>query len=911
MAALKEKGVSERLFSAGIVGAGRSAHRVIEKLSASNDKLLRPKATALINDLLKQLDKAAKTLADAIQREKRYPELQSAKEELQCRRAGLEARLIGLRQEERKLQLLLSLWAPYCELKQAETSLSLLAGIPEFPESAEALLMKTVVDLENAGKDEEELKLREQALTARLEAEKRKVSLAVKALGVRIEAYCAQIELHRDRLLKLPGLKQRQDAIRRELNERIARLNNDWNARDLASFDSSMPRSEELNCWQRQLAQTAEEKKDAARTLIMRREKAAALKEEEEKLRFAWQSVPPVSKDELIRRQSALRFLRGALPRKETLEAQLEVQKLRAGTERKSGWSQTFARAACFLLLALGACSAAYALFGAKHDSRVFALLACVFGLGACIAALLRRGLGRDQTAELELARLEQELRRFEAESEQEMFVLSIEPPLRAFALEESDLRLQSEQARCERAEQLKLAMDRAASEWRTAEAAAQEAEAVLFSAERHDAETAGNWRKFLASWGVSPLLSPEAARSFYNEAAQTKRLHEEVQRNAAELEQLEDAARVWEQQVQELIAESGEAATDESGEALVQMLVALKNRLGEVRKSEEVSAELVLALDEAAAKAAAGAARRAAAEEKLGQLLASAGACDEHDYRLKLKQDEERRRLQATIRDRMLQIDQGAGGVGAFTEILALLASGSTDEWQTKLDETTDQLHSADRERVEAIQTETAIAGELEQLERAGDIPQIENDVEQLQAELSSVVLQWKTNRAAEELVRQTLRRYASERQPAALEAASRVFARITRRYMSIIQEDEGEKLVVIDAQQGRKALDALSRGTAEQLYLCLRLGLVEEFSRRTEPLPMIMDDVLVNFDRERAKDTLLAIEEFSRINQTLLFTCHPWIEELVREVIPEACVVRLPASERTGGLPIVPQPS
>ena len=43
------------------------------------------------------------------------------------------------------------------------------------------------------------------------------------------------------------------------------------------------------------------------------------------------------------------------------------------------------------------------------------------------------------------------------------------------------------------------------------------------------------------------------------------------------------------------------------------------------------------------------------------------------------------------------------------------------------------------------------------------------------------------------------------------------------------------------------------LSRGTREQLYLAVRLGLIEEFAQRGTSLPLVLDEILVNFDPER----------------------------------------------------------
>jgi len=86
-----------------------------------------------------------------------------------------------------------------------------------------------------------------------------------------------------------------------------------------------------------------------------------------------------------------------------------------------------------------------------------------------------------------------------------------------------------------------------------------------------------------------------------------------------------------------------------------------------------------------------------------------------------------------------------------------------------------------------------------------------------------------------------------------------------------------------------------ALSRGTAEQLYLALRFGFIREYSKRSEPLPLIMDEILVNFDSPRAKATASVLADFSREHQILYFTCHPEAVALFREVDPKIPVMEI----------------
>ncbi|HKH89105.1 MAG TPA: hypothetical protein VKA05_09775, partial [Acidimicrobiales bacterium] len=79
-------------------------------------------------------------------------------------------------------------------------------------------------------------------------------------------------------------------------------------------------------------------------------------------------------------------------------------------------------------------------------------------------------------------------------------------------------------------------------------------------------------------------------------------------------------------------------------------------------------------------------------------------------------------------------------------------------------------------------------------------------------------------------------------------------------------------------------ESIDAtsLSRGTIEQLYLCLRLGLADCFAERSVSLPVVLDDVLVNFDPERARAVATELAASARSHQILLMTCHPHLAEL-----------------------------
>ncbi len=85
------------------------------------------------------------------------------------------------------------------------------------------------------------------------------------------------------------------------------------------------------------------------------------------------------------------------------------------------------------------------------------------------------------------------------------------------------------------------------------------------------------------------------------------------------------------------------------------------------------------------------------------------------------------------------------------------------------------------------------------------------------------------------------------------------------------------GEGWSVNGLQVGDRTEDfeALSGGAKEQVGLLVRLGLAEVLGQG-EPLPIVLDDCLVNTDAERQQDMLRILHRASKKQQILLFSCH-----------------------------------
>ncbi|MDD4127091.1 MAG: hypothetical protein PHV39_05325, partial [Methanomicrobium sp.] len=153
----------------------------------------------------------------------------------------------------------------------------------------------------------------------------------------------------------------------------------------------------------------------------------------------------------------------------------------------------------------------------------------------------------------------------------------------------------------------------------------------------------------------------------------------------------------------------------------------------------------------------------------------------------------------------------------------------------------------------------------------------------------------EWAKRVIAGYLLQKAVEKYEEERQPAVIREAKSIFSDISGgRYPNIIKPLESD-IMVEEINGKRKNVAQLSRGTAEQLYLALRFGYINEYGKHDVRLPVVFDDILVNFDPERKEKSCRAIAQLADNNQILYFTCHPETAMMLKESRPDAVIVDL----------------
>ncbi len=218
------------------------------------------------------------------------------------------------------------------------------------------------------------------------------------------------------------------------------------------------------------------------------------------------------------------------------------------------------------------------------------------------------------------------------------------------------------------------------------------------------------------------------------------------------------------------------------------------------------------------------------------------------------------------------------------------------------------------DAEKTEGAAERARLESELQETDRRVGAAEVElrpfdgrsSTVEQLaalesrRAELRDRAGEWARVTVARALLERQMARFSAQQQPRLLERVSKLFAAMTGgRYRRVYQRlDEARSFVAVRDSGVEVTPAALSTGTREQLYLAVRLAYVDQYCAGAEPLPLVLDDVLVNFDDDRATATLAVLGQFAAEGraQVLLLTCHSHLVALAKKVLPSLIPAELP---------------
>ncbi|MBX6395008.1 MAG: AAA family ATPase, partial [Alicyclobacillaceae bacterium] len=406
-------------------------------------------------------------------------------------------------------------------------------------------------------------------------------------------------------------------------------------------------------------------------------------------------------------------------------------------------------------------------------------------------------------------------------------------------------------------------------------------------------------WQRWLAEQGLPlhwewPQVS--AAMDGFDRLQELRGRREDVERR---LRQLEEESRTWRAELKALCLLGGMAVPPdwpEGGEWETSACRWLQRAWEEEEQRAARRDRVGEALREAERRWAETAQRLRRVEEDLQQGWAALGVSGEEQWRNlrpRLLRRRERREQRRTLEEQMRRLCGGELPLSDvekwdFPRIEAVLEDLDRDE------------EEVDRRMKELVARRSALVARRKELEEGQSLAHWIQRREEIAERLRREVEEWAVNALALHLLRRTKERYERVRQPAVIRRASTLFAALTGgRYSRIVVPLGEETWYAEDGDGKRWPLDQLSRGTAEQLYLAIRLGLIEDLRQRGLVPPVIMDDVLVNFDPVRRRRAVALLAELARERQLFYLTCHPEVVEEFRRASEEVVVVELSSLE------------
>jgi uncharacterized protein YhaN len=206
-------------------------------------------------------------------------------------------------------------------------------------------------------------------------------------------------------------------------------------------------------------------------------------------------------------------------------------------------------------------------------------------------------------------------------------------------------------------------------------------------------------------------------------------------------------------------------------------------------------------------------------------------------------------------------------------------------------------------REAVEVRSDElSSLRGMLDGEGRDAAMALARQELEGLRARAQALADGYVVEALAVRLLDRARERFERERQPEVTRIAGGVMRALTQgRYADVRVPLDGAGISVVTDRGVLKPTDELSRGTLEQLYLALRVGFLSSL-RAGRSLPVLMDDVVVNFDEERRAGAAAAIAELARDRQVVFFTCHPETAAVLADAVPGHASIVLDRCELKG---------
>ena len=409
------------------------------------------------------------------------------------------------------------------------------------------------------------------------------------------------------------------------------------------------------------------------------------------------------------------------------------------------------------------------------------------------------------------------------------------------------------------------------------------QAKALLVEAEKRREAAESVWEQWLENHDMDAAWSPDIAEHALGRVIRLAEVAGDRKSAEANATRLQKEAEAYRQRAAAVFKSIGRSVP--KGDQLPVEIRRLEEERALNATNRNLHAQLATDISETETRRETRLTGIKQAEARRDHLVKTGEAKDEEEFRHRGKLHEQLGTLTADIAALESSIRK-LSGTADLNALEAELAGESRDhltaeqaELKTRIEEAEPRLAAAYEERGAAEKHQRSLCSN-------DRVTQLRAREEGLLEDLEVYARDWARHAVANHLLDEAKERHAQANQPKVIQAAGRYFETITGgRYVKVFSPPGGNTMKVIDSEGRSKDADDLSRGAMEQLYLAIRFGYIAAQETGPESLPLLMDDVLVNFDPERTRAAAAAILQLAQTRQIFFFTCHPELVEIFRK--------------------------
>jgi uncharacterized protein YhaN len=364
--------------------------------------------------------------------------------------------------------------------------------------------------------------------------------------------------------------------------------------------------------------------------------------------------------------------------------------------------------------------------------------------------------------------------------------------------------------------------------------------------------EAQQRWREALRAVGLPDSFRPEHIQQLSDGSDLTFQAGRRLQARREEAQERQAELSAVTQRIRELLKELKiTAASDDPRTQLRQLTAALAEQRGWMDRRRELQQEhrqIRKQFREAAKEV-----RQLLQQRR--QLLHQAGVPDEESLRKLAARQAKIEELTAR-RDELHQRITLSIGTQCPEETVAEAIRTHEDRLETYLDRLLARLQDAQARLTQLHEQRGQMIQEMKTLADDRRLPETRLKLGCVEEQLRRAVHRWRVLGVTSLMLEAIRQIYETERQPETLAEASTYLERLTEGRYRRIWTPLSEDILRVDTADGQSlSLEVLSQGTREAVFLSLRMALAAAYARRGALLPLVLDDVLVNFDTRRAR--------------------------------------------------------